>query len=878
MMRQYWEIKAENPDAILLYRLGDFYEMFFEDAILVSRELELVLTGRDCGQEERAPMCGVPFHSAEGYIARLVAKGYKIAICEQMEDPTLAKGLVRREVIRVISPGTVIESAMLDEARNNYLCAVLLEDTGDTHRAGLCFCDISTGLAEITQLEGGDLPARLVNELAKYMPTEVLLSPQAAENRRLREYFNSARTQPLLEAPGQAAFAASDALTAPGIEYPAAQDAETCPAALAALGAALGHLRRAQPGGGQGCIRTVECYGESQFMRLDAASRRNLELCETMRSREKRGSLLWVLDRTRSAMGKRLLRTWLERPLVHLPRITQRLTAVEELLGSAETRLDAMERLGSLHDLERLIARVLYQSASPREMCAVADSLALLPALREGLRGAKAALLQRIYTEMDPMADICALIRSTLAEDPPAKQQEGGLIREGYCPELDELRALERDGKGRLVSIQQREQDATGIKKLKVGYNRVFGYYIEISNAYRQLIPEHYIRKQTLANCERYITEELKELEAKVLGAGERILKLEQEIFGQLREEVAGHSHRIRKSAGAAAKLDVLCSLAEVAAAKQYCRPEINAGDTIEITEGRHPVVECMLEDAPFVSNSTALGGGECRCAVITGPNMAGKSTYMRQVALITLMAQVGSFVPAQSAAIGLTDAIFTRVGASDDLASGQSTFMVEMREVANILQSATPRSLLIFDEIGRGTSTFDGMSIARAVLEHAADPRRLGAKTLFATHYHELTELEGSLEGVRNFAVAVKKRGDEIIFLRRIVRGAADGSYGIEVARLAGVPDTVIRRAKAILKNLEIQEQAKLSANGSAEIHPRDLTKSPARENTLQVLQAEGFIDLLQRIDLDTLTPLEALTKLYEIVKQARLFGDGAS
>ena len=870
MMQQYRELKSQYPDTILMYRLGDFYEMFFDDALLASRELDLVLTGRDCGLEQRAPMCGVPFHSVDSYIARLVARGYKIAICEQMEDPALAKGLVKREVIRVITPGTVFESEMLDEGRNNYLCCVLLEPDF----AGLCFADVSTGLAEVSSLQPPGLSGRIINELAKFAPTEVLLSPGASEDSRLREYLAQTGLGTVEVLPEEAFDpAACDA----EILHQFALDAQEQmglagePAARRAFGAALGYLRGLQLGGRCG-IRQAECYGESQFMRLDASSRRNLELCETMRNREKRGSLLWVLDKTRTAMGKRLLRVWLERPLVHLPRITRRLSAVEELVRSTDMRLDALELLSEMRDLERLMARVVYQSANARELQAVSSSLALLPGLKAALAPAKSEMLARVRGEIDPLEDMRKLIDDTLMENPPAKTGEGGMIREGYCKELDELRGFERDGKGCLVDIQIKEQDATGIKKLKVGFNRVFGYYIEVSNAYKELVPEHYIRKQTLANCERYITPELKDLEAKVLGAGERIVKLELEIFTQLREELAGQYHRVRRSAGAAAELDVLCSLAEVAVSRNYCRPEVNDGDLIEITEGRHPVVELML-DAPFVSNNTSLSRKGCRCAVITGPNMAGKSTYMRQVALITLMAQVGSFVPAERATVGMADAIFTRVGASDDLASGQSTFMVEMREVAQILQNATPKSLIIFDEIGRGTSTFDGMSIARAVLEYAADPKRLGAKTLFATHYHELTELEGGIEGLQNFAVAVKRRGDDITFLRRIVRGAADGSYGVEVAKLAGVPDPVIRRAKAILRELEEQERAKLRATGQAALYEsiNEDDAGATSETTLQSLQMADFVSSLQSVELDTLTPLEALTKLYDIVKKAR-------
>ena len=871
MMRQYWDIKSQYPDAILMYRLGDFYEMFFEDAQLVSRELDLVLTGRDCGLPERAPMCGVPFHAADGYIARLVQKGYKLAVCEQTEDPALAKGLVKREVIRVISPGTVIESDMLDEGKNNYLCCILLE--GDASRqiqqAGLCFCDISTGAAEATQLEGRDLSGKIVNELAKYLPTEVRMNAAVAENKRLREFFNqrgAATIDVCEDSEFDPADCAAQVLRHFKKDYLEHTGLLKEPLALRALGACLRYLREAQMSQGRSSIHSVECYSESQFMRLDASSRRNLELCETLRGREKRGSLLWVLDKTRLAMGKRLLRSWLERPLVHLPRITKRLNAVQELLEETDLRLDIQEALSEMHDLERLMSRVVYQTANARELRAVSASLRLLPRLKDALRGARSDYLRQLAGAIDPMDRLCELIEAAILDEPPYSVREGGMIRDGYYPELDELRTIERDGKGYLAKIQAGEQEKTGIKKLKVGYNRVFGYYIEVSNSYRELVPDHYVRKQTLASCERYITQELKELEAKVLGANERAVKLEHEIFSQVREALAGEYTRVRRGAGAAAALDALCSFADVASARGYCRPEVTMGSAIEILEGRHPVVEQMLSDHPFVPNDTRMDQTGCRCMVITGPNMAGKSTYMRQVALIALMAQVGSFVPAQSATIGLLDAIFTRVGASDDLASGQSTFMVEMNEVASILKNATAKSLIIFDEIGRGTSTFDGMSIARAVLEHAASPKKLGAKTLFATHYHELTELENAVDGVRNFAVAVKKRGDEITFLRRIVRGAADGSYGVEVAKLAGVPESVIKRAKIVLKELEQQEIAKLSATGQAAVLAVDETGY-----NLSDLQGQTLVEEIKTIDADTLTPIEALTRLYELIKRAR-------
>ncbi|MDR2754026.1 MAG: DNA mismatch repair protein MutS, partial [Oscillospiraceae bacterium] len=711
---------------------------------------------------------------------------------------------------------------------------------------------------------GSGLPGKIINELAKYLPSEVLLSPMGVENQRLRTHLQQRKV--LAEPLDIASFASEPCLQEVLRQFGDDCDLAEEPLALRALGATLAYLRQAQKS--ERCsIRGVELYSERQFMRIDASSRRNLEICETMRAREKRGSLLWVLDKTKSAMGKRLLRSWLERPLTHLPRITRRQGAVQQLLEQTDLRLDLQEQLARLHDLERLMSRVVYQTANARELRAVAASLALLPQIKALLaRVGQSEYLRQLHGEIDALEDVRALLEGTLTEEPPFSVREGGMIRDGYLPELDELRAIERDGKGYLARIQAQEQERTGIKKLKVSYNRVFGYYIEVSNSYKELVPQEYIRKQTLSNCERYITQELKALESKVLGAGERIVKLEYEIFTQLREALAGEYPRVRRGAAAAATLDVLCALAEAAQQNGYCCPELMPGDGIEIVEGRHPVVEKMLNGStPFVPNDTLLTPAGCRCMVITGPNMAGKSTYMRQVALITLMAQVGSFVPAKHACVGLVDAIYTRVGASDDLASGQSTFMVEMSEVAQILQNATPKSLLIFDEIGRGTSTFDGMSIARAVLEHAAG-KHLGAKTLFATHYHELTALEGAAEGVRNFAVAVKKRGDDITFLRRIVPGAADGSYGVEVAKLAGVPATVIQRAKMILKELETQERAKLAATGQAAVLAADESDGGFAD-----LQAAALLDALRAIDADTLTPIEALTKLYEFVKRAR-------
>ena len=860
MMRQYLEIKKEYKDTILMFRLGDFYEMFFDDAVTVSRELDLVLTGKDCGLEERAPMCGVPFHSVDSYIARLIAKGYKIAICEQTEDPALAKGIVKREVVRVITPGTVIESNMLDESKNNYLCCIYLKGNS----AGICFADVSTGEVSLTQIDSGSVGAKLVNELGKFIPSELRYNAETAECGRVRDYI------------GSRSECTADKYDEDRITYDFSRDIITSHfkksltelgiaesrEAVCALGAALDYLTEVQKSGLEN-IRDIDFYSDSRFMKLDISSRRNLELTETMRNREKRGSLLWVLDKTKTAMGKRLIRSWLEQPLVNLARITKRHNAVAELHDDAVLRGDLTEAVSGIGDMERLMARIVYETANARELRALLAAAQRLPAVRNRLEGCRSAMLSEIYRDIDLLEDIAELIESSIDKEPPFTVREGGMIRDGFNDELDELRKIVSNGKGFIAAVQQTEQEKTGIKKLKIGYNRVFGYYIEVPNAFRELVPEDYIRKQTLANCERYITGELKDLEAKVLGAQDRIVKLEYEIFVQVRSRTAAELYRIQKTARAVAALDALCSLAQVAAENNYVCPEMTDGSEIIIKDGRHPVVEKMMKNSPFVPNDAMLDCGENRCAIITGPNMAGKSTFMRQVALIALMAQCGSFVPAASARLGIVDSIFTRVGASDDLASGRSTFMVEMSEVAAILKNATSKSLLILDEIGRGTSTFDGMSIARAVLEFAADRRKLGAKTLFATHYHELTELEGEIEGVKNYNISVKKRGDDITFLRRIVRGGADGSYGVEVAKLAGVPDSVVNRAKTILKELEsgeavriIREPAETSADGQISF------TSDAGSN---------LIKRLKDIDVETLTPIESMKLLYDLVNEAK-------
>ena len=864
MMQQYFEIKKDYPDTILFFRLGDFYEMFFEDAKIASKELELVLTGRDCGQAERAPMCGVPFHSADGYIAKLVSKGYKVAICEQQEDPKAAKGIVKRGVIRVISAGTVIESSMLDESKNNYLGVLYYADS----RMGLCFCDVSTGDLHVTSLIDA-VDEKTVDELARFAPTEILLNEAAATLPNLKAFLSkkSEATVQMLpqQADSEAAFAEIKAHFGAQKVEPLRAESQTC--AVLALAFTLSYLREAQKTDLEN-LKNIEIYSDCKYMKIGVSTRRNLELTETMRDREKRGSLLWVLDKTKTAMGKRMLRTWVERPLYDCAGILKRQNAVGELLQNSVLLTELRASLSGIYDMERLMTRVLYATANAKELLSLKSAIAPLPQMKTQLSTVSAGLLKEIKDNIDTLEDVHTLIENAIREDAPFSVREGGMIAPHFNAELDELHAIVEGGKGFLTELEQKEQEQTGIKKLKVGYNRVFGYFYEVSNSYKELVPEHYIRKQTLTNCERYITQELKELETKVLGAQERIVSLEFEVFSAVRKKIADQYERISKTAHAIATLDALCSLATVAGENHYVRPEITDTDTLQIENGRHPVIEKMLGDAPFVPNDTLLDCGENRTAIITGPNMAGKSTYMRQVAIIVLLAQIGSFVPATKAKIGLCDSIFTRVGASDDLTTGQSTFMVEMKEVAEILENATQKSLIILDEIGRGTSTYDGMSIARAVLEFVTDRKKLGAKTLFATHYHELTELEGSVDGVKNYNIAVKKRGEDITFLRRIIRGGADGSYGIDVARLAGVPKTVVKRARVILKELE-------DTNPEGDVAPR-MQAVPAPEEESMQLSFSGtsnseIVEELKALDVNTFTPIEALTKLYDLVKRAK-------
>ena len=851
MMQQYLEIKRQHPNEILFYRVGDFYEMFFDDALTASRELELTLTGK---------ACGVPFHSYEIYAARLIAKGYKVAICEQMEDPALAKGLVKRDIIRVITPGTVIESSMLADDKNNYICSIYTRKVRSRWKAGICFADISTGEAYATELTAEKMGPAIITELCRYMPSEILINPALLDLKEVTNYVRQ-HTHALVELREDACYqqrVMEDAMTAQfGADW-----RNTCGFAQDGLvpyafGALLGYLHETQKHGIDR-IKSVQNYADAQYMRLSPVTRANLELTETMRGREKRGTLLWVLDKTETSMGKRQLRAWIEQPLVDSSVINQRLDAVEALYNANVTRADLKEALSHVYDIERLTTRILYGSATPKEVKALGDTCVYLPQVRQLARQCTTPLLQELSGAVDPLEDLLDLINRALVEDPPANLKDGGAIRAGFNAEVDELRDIMHGGKGFLSQLEAKLKEETGIPKLKIGFNKVFGYYIEVSRSYAASVPDTFIRKQTLTTGERYITPELKELENKILGANERLLVLEHQLFADLLEAISAQLLRIQRTAFAVAQLDVLASFAEAAVQNNYVKPTVDDSDVLSITEGRHPVIEQMLKGSLFVPNDTTLDETENRMLIITGPNMAGKSTYMRQNALIALMAQIGSFVPASSCHVGVVDAIFTRVGASDDLAAGQSTFMVEMTEVAEILQRATKSSLVILDEIGRGTSTFDGMSIARAVVEYICD--NIGCKTLFATHYHELTSMDQDVAGIKNYNIAVKKRGEDITFLRRIVQGPADDSYGIEVAKLAGLPEAVIKRAHAVLRQLEA------TAPGANKAMQLDFETVEAYNNPAVPSEV---VDKLNSLDIETLTPIEALNFLYEL-KQA--------
>ncbi len=861
MMQQYLEIKNQHKDQILFFRLGDFYEMFFDDALLVSRELELTLTGRECGLSERAPMCGVPFHSAESYIDRLIKKGYKVAICEQLENPALAKGLVKRDIIRVVTPGTLIDSALLDEGSNNYICCIYWTREG----CGLAFGDISTGEMNVTQLPGGE-DGRIMGELGKFAPREIIFNEGFLDKKEITDFIREkiSCTADVLDGEHfSAATAQLEILRQFKVRSLTELGLAESPMAVAALGAMLAYLGETQRVGLER-IESINLYSDKQFMKLDLTARRNLELTETIRGRERRGTLLWVLDRAKTSMGKRLMRSWIEQPLISAGIINRRLNAVEELTEDSILTGRITQQLGGVYDMERLMTKIVYGNATPRDLTALGATMKRLPGLKELLQEVTSGALQEVFAAIDTLEDMAELIATSIMDDPPITLKDGGVIRPGYHQQLDEVRYISDHTKELIAAIEAQERERTGIKGLKISFNKVFGYYIEVTRSYLDQVPDTYIRKQTLSNCERYITQELKDLESKVLGAQQEILQLENQLFGEVRATLAENLSRIQSTAAAVAKLDVLCSFATVAMTNSYTRPVVDLSDEIVIHDGRHPVVEEILSGVPFVPNDASLNNSGDQIAIITGPNMAGKSTYMRQVALIVLMAQVGCFVPASYAKIGVVDAIYTRVGASDDLSSGQSTFMVEMSEVASILKNATAKSLLILDEIGRGTSTFDGMSIARAVLEYIADRKKLGAKTLFATHYHELTELEHTIPCVKNYNVAVKKRGEEITFLRRILPGGADDSYGIEVSKLAGIPRWVIDRAHQVLEGLESSGQV-----AEAKI----ATRAKAREEEPQQMffVDEGMETAKRRIrevDIDTISPLEALNLLYELKK----------
>ena len=859
MMEQYFEIKNQYKDYLLFYRLGDFYEMFFDDAIVASRALDLTLTGRDCGEAERAPMCGVPFHAVDTYIGRLIEQGFKIAICEQIENPAEAKGIVKRDVIRVITPGTLIESELLSDRKNNYLCSVYIGE----FECGVCFCDVSTADIYATAFSGDGMESKLQNELATYQPVEVITNLGAFKFKETAEFINS-RLQAMLNDGQMNRFEYASCL-----ERVRAQFADTLRdddvaerSIVCAVGAMLDYVKDAQKKD-ISYINKLNLYSNGQYLELDVNTRRNLELCESMRSKDKKGTLLWVLDKTRSALGARLLRKWVEHPLLNASAIARRQNAIEELYNSFILREQISELLEHVLDIERLMTKIVYGSANARDLIAVANSVRILPELKAMLAPCTSNEMQRIYSELDTLEDICALIDSAIDPDAPLTVREGGMIAAGFNADVDELRKIVNHGDEWKEQIAENERNATGIKTLKVGYNRVFGFYIEVTKSQLSLVPDRYVRKQTLANCERYITEELKEMESRVLGASDKLNSLEYELFCGIRSTVAQNSNRIQKAATLIAEIDAYFSLATVAAKNRYVRPTVNATDEIIIKDGRHPVVEQFVKDTYFVPNDTNLNMKTDRLLLITGPNMAGKSTYMRQVALIVLMAQMGSFVPAAEAEIGITDKIFTRVGASDDLASGQSTFMLEMNEVAYILRNATKKSLIIYDEVGRGTSTFDGMSIARAIVEYTAS-RKIGAKTLFATHYHELTTMEDEFDGIVNYNIAAKKRGDSITFLRKIVRGSTDDSYGIEVAKLAGLPNDVIKRAKEILQSVE--ESAK-----NIKLTDKE-AKTEQKDDMLISFDdciSEQVIEEIKNTDINTLSPYECMTMVFNWKKR---------
>ncbi len=859
MMQQYFEIKNQYKDYLLFYRLGDFYEMFFDDAVLASRELELTLTGRDCGEAERAPMCGVPFHSAEGYIGKLIEKGYKVAICEQTEDPSQAKGLVKREVIRVVTPGTIIESNLLQEGKNNYICAVYVGED----EFGLCYADVSTAQVYATSYKG-DIISELKNALGSVAPSELIINLGLTKLPEISEFLSSRLSVSVSDNQAQRfELEAARNKISECFGASVGEQVLSDKSLVRATGALLSYIEDMQKS--ELSFKELNIYSSNQYLEMDINTRRNLELTSNMRTKEKRGTLLWVMDKTKTAPGARMLRYWIEHPLLNSREIGRRQSAVEELFGNFMLRENITELLSGMLDLERLVTKIVFGTANGKDLRAVSSTISVLPELRELLSACKSEELLDICENLDVLEDVYSLIDSSISEEPPFSVRDGDIIRDGFSRDVDELRSIMKDGKGWIERVAAEEKEITGIKTLKIGYNKVFGYYIEVSRSFMDQVPERYIRKQTLANCERYITHELKDMEATVLGASDKVCALEYDIFGEIRGRVAENSKRIQKVAELVARIDVYTSLATVAARNRYVRPEVDDSNVIEIKDGRHPVVEQFVKNEYFVPNDTTLDLNKNRIMLITGPNMAGKSTYMRQVALITLMAQIGSFVPANEARIGIVDKIFTRVGASDDLSSGQSTFMLEMNEVAYILKNATKKSLIIYDEVGRGTSTFDGMSIARAIVEHTYG-KKIGAKTLFATHYHELTTLEDEFDGIVNYNIAAKKRGDNITFLRKIIKGSTDDSYGIEVAKLAGVPDSVIKRAKEILSVVEMTSKSLKTSDKDVKAVGKDDSLI-----TMDDLIEEQVLEELKAIDLNAVSPYEAMTLLYNLQKRLK-------
>lgn len=871
MMQHYIKTKEEYKDCIVFYRLGDFYEMFFDDAITVSKELEITLTGKSCGAQERAPMCGIPYHAAEVYLTKLVSKGHKVAICEQVEDPKLATGIVKREVTRIVTPGTILNAQSLDETKNNYIMCIAY--MGDHY--GVSAADVTTGDYYVTEVES---ERKLIDELNKYSPSEIICNEafyisgidiDDIKNRLEITIYSL-----------DAWYFSDESATNTLKEHFKVQDLGGLglgefDSGIVAAGALLKYLYETQKTS-LSHMTSLHPYTTGKFMIIDSSTRRNLELVETLREKQKRGSLLWVLDKTKTAMGARTLRAYVEQPLIEKEELEKRYDAIAELNTNAITREEIREYLNPVYDLERLITRVTYQTANPRDLIAFKNSIHMLPPIKLLLSDFHTTLLTTLQEQLDTLDELFDLIDAAISEEPPITVHDGGILKEGYHKEVDRLRKAKTEGKSWLAELEAKEREKTGIKNLKIKYNKVFGYYLEVTNSYQELVPDYFTRKQTLANAERYITPELKELEDIILGAEDKLVALEYELFREVREKIADEVVRIQHTAKAVAQIDVFASLALVAEQNNYCRPTINEKGTIDIKDGRHPVVEKMIPNEMFIANDTYLDNGSNRISIITGPNMAGKSTYMRQSALIVLMAQIGSFVPAKSAKIGLVDRIFTRVGASDDLASGQSTFMVEMSEVANILRSATSNSLLILDEIGRGTSTFDGLSIAWAVVEHISNPKLLGAKTLFATHYHELTELEGKINSVNNYCIAVKEKGDDIVFLRKIVPGGADKSYGIQVAKLAGVPDSVIERAKEIVEELSANDITIATKNilvdGNSKKKVGKLDEVDLEQiSLLDTLDDDTILNELKEIDLGNLTPIDALNKLFELQNKVK-------